>query len=267
MARLVKIFVKWVDIDMELMQAIVKPLLMLLVFVGLLLAGKLFLVNLQYRKSQYGAMSGNSFIRTVFHTGAYGEFLTFVALEKLAGFKMLLTNIYIPKEDGTTTETDLLMLHETGVYVFESKNYSGWIFGDEKHKNWTQVLGRGNKNKFFNPIWQNKGHIRALRNLLTDVDNIDFYSYIVFSERCELKKIRLDSPNVRVLKRNQLLSVVKKDIEKREKVLDENKILSLYETLKKHILVDEQTKLQHIKNIRNARRESEIGAIREDEEL
>jgi len=158
------------------------------------------------------------------------------------------------------------MLHETGVYVFESKNYSGWIFGDEKHKNWTQVLGRGNKNKFFNPIWQNKGHIKALRNLLTDVDNIDFYSYIIFSERCELKKIRLDSPNVRVLKRNQLLSVVKKDIEKREKVLDENKILSLYETLKKHILVDEQTKLQHIENIRNARRESEIGAIREDEE-
>lgn len=48
--------------------------------------------------------------------------------------------------------------------------------------------------------------------------------------------------------------------------MDENKILSLYETLKKHILVDEQTKLQHIENIRNARRESEIGAIREDEE-
>lgn len=266
MVRLVKIFVKWVDIDMELMQAIVKPLLMILVFVGLLLAGKLFLINLKYRKSQYGAISGNSFIKTVFNTGAYGEFLTFVALEKLVGFKILLTNIYIPKGDGTTTETDLLMLHETGVYVFESKNYSGWIFGDEKNKNWTQVLGRGNKNKFFNPIWQNKGHIKALRNLLTDVDSSGFYSYIIFSERCELKKVTVDSPNVRVLKRNQLLPVVKKDIEKREKVLAENQILNLYETLKKHILVDDQTKLQHIENIRNARTESEIGAISENEQ-
>ncbi|NLK22184.1 MAG: NERD domain-containing protein [Epulopiscium sp.] len=26
------------------------------------------------------------------------------------------------------------------MYVFESKNYSGWIFGNEKDKNWTQML-------------------------------------------------------------------------------------------------------------------------------
>jgi hypothetical protein len=51
-----------------------------------------------------------------------------------------MTNLYIPKKDGSTTEIDLIMLSQTGVYVFESKNYSGWIFGDEKSKNWMQTL-------------------------------------------------------------------------------------------------------------------------------
>lgn len=39
-----------------------------------------------------------------------------------------------------TYEIDLIMISETGIYVFESKNYSGWIFGDEKQRYWTQIL-------------------------------------------------------------------------------------------------------------------------------
>ena len=96
----------------------------------------------------------------------------------------MLTNVYIPKNDGTTTEIDLLMINKTGIYVFESKNYSGWIFGDEKSKNWTQTLKGGKKNKFFNPILQNRAHINALKKLVKDVDSNNFYSYIVFSDRC-----------------------------------------------------------------------------------
>ena len=64
----------------------------------------------------------------------------------------------MPRDDGETTEIDVLMLHTSGIYVFESKNYSGWIFGDEKSKTWTQTLpnGRGRraqKERFLNPIY------------------------------------------------------------------------------------------------------------------
>lgn len=45
--------------------------------------------------------------------------------------KLLLTAI-LKKNDGSTIELDIVMIHETGIYVFESKNYSGWIFGSEK---------------------------------------------------------------------------------------------------------------------------------------
>lgn len=59
-----------------------------------------------------------------------------------------MTNLYIPKRDGTITEIDLIMLSQTGIYVFESKNYSGWIFGDEKSKKWMQTLKNKQKTNF-----------------------------------------------------------------------------------------------------------------------
>ena len=86
-----------------------------------------------YKRSDYRNASGNSFWAVVLNRGNYGEFLTFSYLEKLDGYHKLLTNLYIPKQDGSTTEIDLIMISETGIYVFESKNYSGWIFGDEKN--------------------------------------------------------------------------------------------------------------------------------------
>lgn len=104
---------------------------------------------IKFSGSKYQAASGNSFFKTIFDTGNYGEFLTFAKLEKLQGRYKLLTNLYLPKQDGTTTEVDLVMIAETGLYVFESKNYSGWIFGDEKSKNWMQTLPNKHKERNF----------------------------------------------------------------------------------------------------------------------
>ena len=107
----------------------------LLFFVVLLILYILF-QYLNYTNSRYGAVSGNHFWKTILDKGNYGEYLTFRVLEKLKGNNKLLTNVYIPKADGTTTEIDLLMINKAGFYVVESKNYSGWIFGVEKIKNW-----------------------------------------------------------------------------------------------------------------------------------
>ena len=137
----------------------------LLFFVLLVILQKLF-QYWKYKNSRYGAVSGNSFWKTILDTGNYGEYLTFRVLEKPKGNNKLLTNIYIPKADGTTTEIDLLMINKAGFYVFESKNYSGWIFGNEKSKNWTTSLKGGKKIQFLSPVIQNNGHIKALRKLL-----------------------------------------------------------------------------------------------------
>ena len=77
------------------------------------------------------------------NSGTYGEALTAIELNwvKLFGKKgITLKNIYIPKEDGGTSEIDLLFITPKGIFVIESKNYSGWIFGDEYSQYWTQSL-------------------------------------------------------------------------------------------------------------------------------
>ncbi|NLK22183.1 MAG: NERD domain-containing protein [Epulopiscium sp.] len=63
-----------------------------------------------YNKSSYKNVSENSFLKTIFDKGNYGEFLTFRYLEKLDGNNKLMANLYIPKSDGATTEIDLIMI-------------------------------------------------------------------------------------------------------------------------------------------------------------
>ena len=66
--------------------------------------------------------------------GRYGESLTEVELKKSAIFGMegkILRNLYVPKDNGETTEIDVLFICSKGILVIESKNYSGWIFGNE----------------------------------------------------------------------------------------------------------------------------------------
>ena len=99
--------------------------------------------------------------------GQCGENKIYDTLEKLSGCKAMLPNCYLPTENGDVTEVDLILIHESGIYVIESKNYSGWIFGSENQRYWTQSFSDGKggsqKYKFYNPIWQNDTHIKALQ--------------------------------------------------------------------------------------------------------
>lgn len=204
---------------------------------------------LKFRESDYMFESKNNFFNTVFDKGNYGEFLTFNYLEKLNTYNKIMTNLYIPKEDGTTTEIDVIMIEATGIYVFESKNYSGWIFGNESHKNWTQSLNSKVKNKFYNPIWQNSGHVNALKRVV-GIENKDiFKSYIVFSERCELKKLNISAQDIKVLKRNNLFKIILEDIMTSPNVFTKKEIDQLYLKLQEYAYMDGKTKDMHIRNI------------------
>ena len=236
-----------------LMDNLYKPFLTFVLLISILIFLLIFIIlffrHIKFKNSNYKNASGNSFFKTMFNRGDYGEYLTYTELEKLKGYHKLMTNIYIHKKDQTTTEIDLIMISKTGIYVFESKNYSGWIFGDEKHKNWTQTLENKSKYKFFNPIWQNSGHINALKSVLELEEDI-FKSYIIFSKRCTLKKINVTSENVKVLKRNNLMKELRKDILESKKVFDKEQIDSIYNELSQYILVDDEVKKDHIDNIK-----------------
>jgi len=151
---------------------------------------------------------------------------------------------------------DIVLLHESGIYVFESKNYSGWIFGTESQQYWTQTLpigkGRSKKTKFFNPILQNKGHLKWLQEFLAD-QTLPFYSYIVFSDRCKLKNITLTSGNHFVVNRYNLLSTIQKNVTNIGTKLSTDKIDAIFEKLYSLTQISEDEKAMHIENIEKRR--------------
>jgi ssDNA-binding Zn-finger/Zn-ribbon topoisomerase 1 len=158
-----------------------------------------------------------------------------------------LRNIYLPAENGKTSEIDLLYITQKGIFVFESKNYSGWIFGDEAQYQWTSSLPNGDKHRFYNPIRQNKTHIKWLQNYLKK--DIPMFSMIVFSERCELKKITVETPDVHVFNRDETYWVIRKIWESKADVLSENEIREISEKLSVLTEVDETTKRTHVEQI------------------
>ena len=146
-----------------------------------------------------------------------------------------------------------MMIHKKGIFVFESKNYSGWIFGNETQKTWTQVLpagkGHNHKESFYNPILQNQSHIRHLKTFLGEA--IEMKSIIVFSERCTLKNIQVKNNDIYVIKRNnitQVINAINNSIQ--EDILSDNDIYKIYNRLYPFTQVDAMTKEQHINNIK-----------------
>lgn len=185
-----------------------------------------------------------------FDSGAYGEYLTEYMFnnENIEGYFKSLHNIYIPYK-GKTSEIDVLLIHEKGLFVIESKNYSGWIFGSEDQYKWTQVLNKQNKNKFYNPIKQNETHIKALSQYI-DTDRKQMISFIVFSERCELKNVPEDTEQYKILRRHHLLRELRKELNKRESVFTYEDIKDIYDSLKPLTEVTEKVKQEHIERIK-----------------
>ncbi|WP_157796564.1 nuclease-related domain-containing protein [Bacillus sp. FJAT-45037] len=203
---------------------------------------------LKYQASTYKDETGYTFWQTVSDKGTYGEFVTYTYLEKLGGNRKILANVYLKKKDGTTTEVDLIFICETGIYVVESKNYSGWIFGDERRKNWTQTLPNKRKYPFFNPVWQNAAHLNAIQSTLEVEDHL-LHSYIVFSKRCTLKNIHVTTPRVEVMKRNELLKVLSTERQISAPVLTNFQINQYYYKLKAFTKADQATKVRHMQDV------------------
>lgn len=183
--------------------------------------------------------------------GQFGEYLTEFATNKMDGYYNILQNLYLPTYNGKTTEIDLVMIHTIGIFVFESKNYGGWIFGSENQRYWTQCFPNKEKYRFYNPIMQNNTHINTLIKE-TNINRNNFYSFIIFSKRCELKKVPENTPICEIMKRDDLVYRFKKiNKEHREDVFTCEQVDMITKKLSRFTNVSEDIKQKHIDDIRN----------------
>lgn len=69
-----------------------------------------------------------------------------------------INNLILVDDNGKSHQIDHIEIRENGIFCIETKNYIGWIFGDETSDKWTQTLYTGEKHQFLNPLKQNKSH-------------------------------------------------------------------------------------------------------------
>ena len=98
-------------------------------------------------------------------------------------------NVTLPTVGGTT-QIDHVFVSGFGVFVVETKNMAGWIFGSERDREWTQVFPGAQKYRFQNPLRQNYRHVRAMEDALAGIGLSEgvVKSVVVFVGEAKLKR-------------------------------------------------------------------------------
>ena len=209
-----------------------------------------------YYNSSYYAVTHNEYDDVRRDAGKLQEYQISQLLVpyEQAGAKLLF-NAYIPKKEGTT-EIDVLMISSYGLFVFESKNYSGWIFGNSRSQQWTQTLRTGryssHKEHFYNPIKQNSTHIYYLKKLLPR--DIPTQSIIVFSDRCEFMDVDTEDADADVIYLSQVTHPVRYAYERQPVQLTPDEIQDIYDIIYPYTQVSEEVKQAHIWQIEQMHR-------------
>ena len=112
---------------------------------------------------------------------------------------------------------------------------------------WTASLPNGQKNCFYNPIKQNRTHLKWLGQYVGA--DIPLFSIIVFSERCELKKVTVESPDIKVIKRDLVYATVRNIWNGARDALSDDQVQALFDKLNTLTNADEAVKLAHIESI------------------
>jgi hypothetical protein len=176
--------------------------------------------------------------------GSLGEYQVARILSRLdKNDYIVYNNIYL-KSGERTSQIDHLVISIYGIFVIETKNYKGWIFGNEKSKYWTQTLFR-KKHKIFNPVIQNWTHINFLKNISRDLRGSFFFPIVVFAGNAKLKNVDSSTP---VIYKRQLLRVIRSQ---KEVLITHNQLANIEGIIRAFIQTGAGVRKEHRKNVKN----------------
>ncbi|MFC3040790.1 NERD domain-containing protein [Virgibacillus xinjiangensis] len=184
----------------------------------LLLSGSLAVIPLLFLWSPYVTVAilliGVAILKWKYPElkGAAGERYVNRLLNKLGEEYTVFDDLYVPNGDKGMTQVDHVVTSPYGIFVIETKHYDGWIFGGEKQQYWTQVIYQ-RKERLYNPIRQNAGHIQALRDFLGK-EGKWFHSIIAFSRSSTLK-FKQEFVAARVIQFPELVKIIREQGEAR----------------------------------------------------
>lgn len=107
----------------------------------------------------------------------------------VAGEQYVINNITFADSRGRSCQIDHIYINRHGIWVVETKNYSGRIYGCDGWREWTQILASGReRHKLYNPVKQNATHIYMLSKQLRE-RNV-FQNLVVFLADADIANVR-----------------------------------------------------------------------------
>lgn len=171
--------------------------------------------------------------------GYVGERKVSFILDRLPPEYITLNDVIIPTINGTT-QIDHIVLSPYGIFVIETKNYTGRIYGGDNSEMWTQIIWK-NRYELRNPIKQNYAHVKALQSLLNLPLN-NFIPIIAFSNKTEICVFS----NFIVVHYNEIKSII---LQQRPIILSTEQVQQYVTVLQQAKINNRESSKEHITNI------------------
>ncbi len=178
---------------------------------------------------------------------SYAKVLGEIGEESVASILKTLPKDYVVFNDiyleikGYSTQIDHVIISRYGVFIIETKNYTGWIFGNDTSDYWTQTIYE-NKYQLRNPLKQNYAHLKTLQSIF-GIDERFYFPIVAFHDRATLKCETY---------RNVMYFSELKDYILSQKIpkLHDEIVNRLSVVLKSYSIKDESQKQKHIYNVK-----------------
>ncbi|HUW57228.1 MAG TPA: nuclease-related domain-containing protein [Planctomycetota bacterium] len=141
----------------------------------------MFLVGCIIRTPQFKGWLGEKFV----------NFFTWLFLDPKT--YRLIPDVTIP-HNGGSTQIDHVIVSPYGIFVVETKNWKGAIYGRQDEAYWTVKLG-GKTYRKQNPLRQNYAHTKTLSEIL-GLPESKFKSVIVLGPDADFKKERPENVSI-----------------------------------------------------------------------
>ncbi len=176
--------------------------------------------------------------------GRRGERDVAKMLKKLDGITF--NNYMMVDKNNKSHQIDHIYVGRQGVFVIETKNYSGNIYGTTEQRDWTQVLAGGNvRNTFYNPLKQNASHVYHIKSLLPK--SVWLHSCVVFTQG-----------NIFLIQADNVFTIhgLQKRITNSTDNLSSSEVENIVNILMKNQTTD-VSKREHINSVRKTQRQIE----------
>ena len=194
--------------------------------------------------------------------GELGEYKINIQLDQLPKNSKYLSDVLIENNKAKSgySQIDHVIFNPYAIFVVETKNYSGTIYGDRSRAKWN-VNG---KFPMMNPFNQNYGHIQAIKGVLEKEDETQFVSMVSFTKRCtfkindELRKIQSNDLIVYDIELSEYITrkinILK--LQNPEPIYSTNELQNLYNKIKSANITDLYIRDKHVETLKEKDREA-----------